>query len=252
MTLRSIMLSMLALAASGAVMAQATVKPDGQFRAAVGLGASTSSGNSRSTNLSLVADAVRATADDKTSLFANGQYASSAGTTTAERFRLGGRHDHNLNAVMFVFGGLEFERNKFANLQLRSQLQGGLGYHLIKTPDLSWDLFGGAGYTKDSYVDPMRIDGAVRTSYGYTTLLLAEESTHKLGSNTSFKQRLAVTPNLKNRWEYRATWDAGLAVAMSSTLNLTVGFSANYNSEPGTGLKSTDTLLTTGVSIKFD
>ncbi|WP_395701154.1 YdiY family protein [Aquabacterium sp.] len=252
MTLRSILLGGLALAACASALAQATVKPDGQFRAAIGLGASTSSGNSRATNLSLVADAVRATEDDKSTLFANGQYASSSGTTTAERFRLGGRHDHNLGPLMFVFGGLDFERNKFANLQLRSQLQGGLGYHLIKTSDLSWDLFGGLGYTKDSYVDPTRIDDAVRTRYSYATLLLAEESTHKLGSNTSFKQRLAVTPNLKNRWEYRATWDAGLAVAMSSTLNLTVGFSANYNSEPGLGLKSTDTLLTTGVSIKFD
>ncbi|MBL0089057.1 MAG: DUF481 domain-containing protein [Ideonella sp.] len=39
---------------------------------------------------------------------------------------------------------------------------------------------------------------------------------------------------------------------MTKTMNLNVGMSMNYNSEPGAGRKSTDTLLTTGVSMKFE
>lgn len=246
------MLPLVALLAAGAALAQATVKPDGRFRSAIGLGASLSTGNSRSTNLSLAADAVRATENDKSTLFASALYARTEGVTTGERARLGGRHDYNLTPRVFAFGGLEFERNKFANLQLRSQVAGGLGYHVIKSDNLTWDVFGGVSYSKDSFKDPMLIDGAVRESYGYTSLLLAEESTHKLTATTNAKQRLALMPNLKNRGEYRATWDAGLAVAMSTAINLNVGFGVAYNSEPGLGRKSTDTLLTTGVSMKFD
>lgn len=243
---------LLASLAVGNAHAQATAKPDGQWHASLGLGAAASSGNSKSTNLSLVADSVKATAMDKVSLYGTAQYAKSAGTTTAEQLRLGGRYDRNLSEVLFGFGGLDFERNKFANLKLRSQLSGGLGYHLIKTPQTTWDLFGGLSYSQDKYFDPMLIDGSRRSSYGYTSLLLAEESTHKLSDTTSFKQRLALYPNLTNSGEFRSTFDAGLAVAMSKAMNLNVGFSATHNSDPGAGRKSTDTLLTTGVSVKFD
>ena len=242
----------LSLAAATAAQAQATVKNDGQFRAALGLGASMASGNTKATNLSLNADAVRATEQNKLSLYGNLQYARSSGTTTADQLRLGARYDHNLSASLFAFGGLDFERNKFANLSLRSQLSGGLGWHLIKTPDTSFDLFGGLGYVSDKYKTAMLIDGGSRDSYSYVSLLLGEESTHKLSDSTSFKQRLTVVPNLKNSGEFRANWDAGLAVAMSKTMNLNVGFSAAHNSEPGPTRKSTDTLLTTGVSVKFD
>jgi putative salt-induced outer membrane protein YdiY len=250
--IRNAALLALGLAAAVAAQAQATVKNDGQFRAALGLGASFSSGNTKTTNLALTADGVRATDADKLSVYGNLNYARSNGTTTADQLRLGGRYDKNLSAQLFAFGSLDFERNKFANLNLRSQLGAGLGWHLVKTADTSVDLFGGLGYVSDKYKTAMVIDGASRDSYGYMSLLLGEESTHKLSETTSFKQRLVLVPNLKNHGEYRANWDAGLAVAMSKTMNLNVGFGFAHNSEPGPGRKSTDTLLTTGVSVKFD
>lgn len=241
-----------ALLACGAAQAQATVKPDGRFRAAIGIGASHSTGNSRGTTLSLAADGVRATDSDKTTLYASAVYARAEGITTGERVRLGGRHDYDLDPRLFAFGGMDFERNKFANLQLRSQLGAGLGFHVVKSEPLMFDVFGGLAYTRDSFSNPMLVGGSVRESYSYTSLMLAEESTHKLGSTTTAKQRLVLLPNLKDSGEYRATWDAGLAVAMNSALSLNLGLGVTYNSEPGPGRKSTDTLLTTGVSVKFD
>lgn len=251
-SIRNAALLTLALAAAGAAQAQATVKNDGQFRAAIGLGASLASGNTKATNLALTADAVRATDQNKLSLYGNLQYARSAGTTTADQLRLGARYDQNLSANLFAFGGLDLERNKFANLSLRSQLSAGLGWHVIKSPTTTFDVFGGLGYVSDKYKTAMVIDGSARDSYSYMSLLLGEESTHKLSDSTSFKQRLTVVPNLKNSGEFRANWDAGLAVAMSKAMNLNVGFGFAHNSEPGPGRKSTDTLLTTGISVKFD
>lgn len=241
-----------ALAAAGAAQAQATVKPDGQFRAALGLGASVSNGNSKTSNLAITGDGVRATANDKLSVYGNLNYARSNGTTTGEQLRLGTRYDRNLSADFFAFGGLDLERNKAAELKLRSLLSAGLGWHVVKQPNTTFDLFGGVGYTSDKYLTPLTIDGASRRSYSYGSLILGEESTHQLSETTAFKQRLVVVPNLKNSGEYRANLDAGLAVAMSKTLNLTVGLAAAYNSDPGAGRKSTDTLLTTGIAVKFD
>ena len=249
---RHSLIALISLAAAGAAQAQATVKPDGQFRAALGLGASLSSGNTKASNLSLTSEAVRATDQDKTSLYGNAQYAKSGGVTTAEQLRAGGRQDVNLNPTLFGFGGLDLERNKFANLSLRGLASAGLGWHALKAETTTLDVWGGLGYTSDRYIDPMVIEGANRSRYGYASLLLGEESTHKLSETTSVKQRLVLVPNLKDRGEFRANWDAGLAVAMNKTMNLTVGLALAHNSAPGAGRKATDTLFTTGVSVKFD
>jgi putative salt-induced outer membrane protein len=138
---------------SVAAQAQATVKPDGQWRSALGLGASMSSGNSKATNLAATADAVRATSQDKASLYGNANYAKSNDTTTGEQVRLGGRYDYNLGVDTFAFGGLDLDHNKFANLSLRGLVSGGLGYHAIRGETTTLDLFGGLGYTSDRYID---------------------------------------------------------------------------------------------------
>ncbi|MET0517301.1 MAG: DUF481 domain-containing protein [Burkholderiaceae bacterium] len=232
--------------------AQATVKNDGRLRSAFGLGASFASGNTDATNLSVSADGVRATDADKLSLYLRGQYARSNDSTTADQTRLGARHDQNIGARMFSYLAADFERNRLTDLALRSQLGGGLGYHLIKAADRHFDLFGGLSWSYDRYFTPTLIDDALRSRFSYPSLNLGEESQQQLTDSTRFKQRLNLLPNLKASGQYRATWDADLAVAINKTLNLTVGLAFAYNSDPGPGRRSADTLLTTGISVKFD
>jgi putative salt-induced outer membrane protein len=238
--------------AAPATAQEATVKTDGQFRSAFSLGASVADGNSRASSVALGGEAVQATESWKTTLRGSALYTSAAGATTGERLRLGGRHDRNLNAVWFGFGGLELSRDKFANLSQRSEVTAGLGRHLVRSDTTTWDLFAGLGLNEDRLITPALVDGQVRSRYRYTSALLAQESKHRFSASTAGKQRLVLYPNLSNRGEYRATWDASLSVAMSSTLSLTVGLGLNHNSEPGPGRKRTDSLLTTGVAMRFD
>jgi putative salt-induced outer membrane protein YdiY len=255
-------LSLLSIAAFAANVAQAqsaapvapaaTLKTDGKLRAALGLGASVSSGNSRTSNFSLAAQGVRATAQDKSTVYGSALYARAAGVTSAEQLRAGGRYDYNLNADTFAFGTADLERDKLANLSLRGVFGAGAGLHVIKTPMTSFDVFGGLAYNADKYVAPAVVDGQSRSSYGYAALLLGEESQHRLSDTTSAFQRLTVYPNLRNRGAWRASFASGLSVAMSSQMNLNVGLGYAFNSDPGVGRKRGDTLLTTGVSVKFD
>lgn len=244
----------MALASAGFAEAadKPTEKPDGEFRAVFGLGASAASGNTEANNLSFTFDGVRATATNRTTLYARGNYASSDGEQTAEQLRLGGRHDHDLGPAYFAFGGLDLEQNKFTNLKLRGQLNGGLGWRVIQSPETTFNVFGGVGYTSDNYYEPMLIDGAVRDAYDYANLLLGEESMHQLTDSTSARQRLTVAPNISQWGEYRANWDGSVAVAINKTISLTVGLAVAYNSEPGPGRETTDTLFTTGISMKFE
>jgi putative salt-induced outer membrane protein YdiY len=236
----------------GAAYGQATVKDDGKWRYALGAGASFSSGNGDSTKANLDAEGVRATAQDKLLFYGRALYGESDDVKTDDFLALGARYDRNLSGRLYGFGTGEYLRDRPANLSRRLSAGAGLGYHVIKTEPTRWDVFGGVGYSDDTYIVPTVVAGELRSSYGRAELLLGEESTHKLTDTTDFKQRFVVFPNLDDSGEFRATFDAGLAVAMNKTMSLTVTLGYRYNSDPGTGLEKTDTLLVAGISVKLD
>lgn len=256
----SLILAAGALALSGAALAQQVAsQPDGVLRGSLGLGASFAGGNHSAASLSLNADALRETQADKFTLYgrvlrSSAENADSGNTeTTADQLRAGGRYDLNFGPMVFGFAGLDLERNRLANLKLRGLASVGAGYHLLKIPAASLNVFGGLAYTSDRYAEATVLgdDATPRTRYSYAALLLGEEYHHALSPSTTLKQRLVVLPNLKDRGEFRANLDVGLAVAMTQALSLNVGLGVAYNSDPGRGVKSTDSLLTTGVTMKF-
>jgi putative salt-induced outer membrane protein YdiY len=229
-----------------ATPAFAQTKTDGEWRGNLSLGLSYSAGNTDANSLSLGADAVRATVEDKITLGATALRGESktAGVTTktAELFKMGGRYDRNFSDRLFGFGGLDLEHDKLQRLDLRSTLSGGVGYHVIADKETTFDVFGGLGLTREKFEPFAR---------NFSEILLGEESSHKLSESTTFKQRLVVYPNLKDSGEYRANFDATLATAISSGWNFNVTLSNRYASNHLPGLKSSDTLLLIGVSSKF-
>lgn len=234
------------------VQAQATQKDDGEWRALLGAGLSASSGNTRATSLTVKGDAVRLTPEDKWAIYGDALYAENEGETSGNQIRLGTRYDFNLTREVFAFGGLDAERDEIADLDLRAGVKGGLGYKFVNTPSDTFNLYGGLQFVHDRYSAPRPVDGADRERYSALSAVLGEESTHKLTETVAAKQRLELYPNLKNSGEYRARFDADLAVAMTQKLNLTVGLAVRHDSEPGVGLKKTDTLLTTGIAVRFE
>lgn len=250
------LLALSALLAGGHAIAD-EVKADGQWRGVGGAAASFSSGNARNSSVNLTLDAARITAENKWSIYGQALFAQSkdkddSTNTTANLWRAGTRYDYNLSESIFAFGGLDLERDQLKHLNLRAGVNGGLGYHLIKTPETTWDIFGGVGYKVDRYSSPgLVVDGDLRRTYTTPELILGEESSHKLTDTTSFKQRLVVYPNLRDSGEYRAIFDAGLSVAINKTMNLTVGFQDRYDSLAQSPAKQNDTLFLAGVNVKF-
>ncbi len=252
--MKKLTLSALLLAAAGGAFAQATVKDDGKWRSAMGLSLAAASGNTSSTTFSAMGDAVRATKQDKWSLYANALYGKSGSPSvkSADNMRLGTKYDWNLSPQLYAFGLGELSRDDIASLSSRITLGGGMGYRIINTDPLKFEVFGGAGYIADKYDPKQVVDGSLRGSYSYPTLILGEESTHKLGQSTTFKQRLVVYPNLKNSGKFTAQWDAGISVAATAALNLTAGLQVKSNNNVTAPTKKNDALFTTGVSVKFE
>ncbi len=235
--------------------AHAETTPDGLWRGAGGAALAITSGNSEATTLNLNADMAVATAADKLSLGGAYNYGKSkaAGltSTTADKWNAYGQYDYNLSAKTFVFGKLGLEADKLTHLDLRATVAGGLGYKLIDTKELSFSLFGGAAHSRDSYGVTQTIGTTTGKHFSRTSLYLGEESAHQLSATTSFKQRLEFYPGLSGDKAKIAKFSAGLAVAMSSMMNLTVGLTDSYNSAPPAGTKKNDVGLFTGINVKL-
>jgi putative salt-induced outer membrane protein len=250
-------LSFITLATVAAASASAQVKTDGEWRGTGGLALSATSGNSSSTALALNADMARATVQDKISLGASSNYARSKNqtsgvtSTTANKWAGFGQYDYNLSSALFVFGKLGAEGDALTELTLRTTLAGGLGLKVINTKENSFNVFGGAAYTSDRYDTAQVIAGRTSKTFNRSSLFLGEESSHQLAANTSFKQRLELYPGLSGDKAFLAKFSAGLAVAVSSNLNATVGLTDSYNSKPPAGAKKNDLGLFMGVSVKF-
>lgn len=211
------------------------------------VGFSLTSGNSKTRALRLGARAVRETAGDKISVYANAIQASNStsGTsvTTAEAVWFGGRYDVNLSEKTFVFGTADFEYDKRQQLDFRTVFGGGYGYRMIRNEKTKLDLFGGAAFNREYFSNGTRRNSA--------EALLGEELKYKLTSSTSLEQRLVVYPNLSRPGTFRSTFDASLVTQLSQWLGWQVTVGNRYNSDPIGSAKSNDFLFSTGIRATF-
>lgn len=238
-----------------AAAAQADEKTDGLWRGSGGAALSMTSGNSEATSLALTLNMTNQTLQDKTTL--GGAYNYGRGktggisTTNTNKWNAFGQYDYNLSPRSYGFGRLAGEGDQLARLDWRVNASTGLGYKLVDSSETSFNVFGGAGYATDRYSAPQTVDGRSGTRFSRSSLILGEESSHRLSDTTSFRQRFEHAVGVSGDKARLSKFTANLAVAMTRSLSLAVGLTANHNSAPPNGQKSTDTLLFTGINLKL-
>jgi putative salt-induced outer membrane protein YdiY len=233
----------LALGCAGAAGAQTASKPDGAWRGSVGASVSSSSGNNEALSANLSADAVRQRAGDK--LVANVLSLYSRSETngveelTASRFLAKTRYDLDFSDLTYGFVGYDLEKDKLADLKWRHSPSIGAGLHVRKTETFTFDVFAGFSHSREELYTGVKRN--------FNEGLIGEETTHQLSEDTSFRQRFVIYPNLTDSGEYRAVFDAGLLAPLVGRWNLTLNYSARYQSNPPLGVQKSDTLLFTGL-----
>jgi len=224
------------------------------WAALVDTGLSFTRGNSDSTSFALMAKAARTTKGTKISLYSTEIYARSTlagvSNTTASAIRGGARVDVNLRGRLFAFGLADFEHDRFQDLDLRSVLGGGLGYHLIKEKDRTFDLFGGLTYNQEYYSQPFSPPNP-STTRKTAEFVLGETLATKLGSRTTLAEVFNFFPNLSDTGDYRLQLDATAATKIKNWLSWQVTLSDRYVSRPLLGLKDNDVLFTTGLRLTY-
>lgn len=244
--LRTAILGCAILATSAAAFAQSTLEPDGKWRGSIGAGLTAASGNTDASTMSINADAGRQTATDKLSGYLQTVYGrqdtATGSARTSALARTGAAYNRDIDDRIFGFGSLDLEHDGLIDLELRSVAAGGLGYHLIRRQDLTFDVSTGPAYNHERYANNTR---------EFVEWLIAEESTHALTPTVSFRQRLAYYPNLKEPGEFRTIFDAGVVIKVAKGWNATVTLNNRYQSNPLPGVKKNDLLLVTGLQYAF-
>jgi putative salt-induced outer membrane protein YdiY len=217
-------------------------------------GLSETRGNSALLAFNLAGKAARVSTRDKISLYSNIIYATDNTTppsrTTANSIQGGARYDYNLKPRLFVFAIADFAYDQFQHLDLRSVLGGGLGYHVIKTENTTFDVFAGADYDREKFSPnpPLVLTNITRN---VAEIDAGEELSWKLNNRVSLNERFSAFPNLSDLGQYRFQFDATAATKLKRWLSWQVTVSDRYLSNPLPGLKSNDELLSTGLRLTF-
>ncbi len=227
------------------------------------VGFSMARGNSQTENLAVAFNAVHPTLNDKITLYASSIYSKNdlpaPGSVGANLVQGGLRYDRNVNPRLFVFAGADFMANALQFLDLRASYSGGFGYHAMKSDATTLNFLGGINYTHETYSNGAEVlpvtTPPVYASYGKTNkfaaLTLGEEVNHKLGKTTVITQNLYFYPDLQDTSQYRGTFDFGTVTKISKWLGWQNQFSDIYVSNPPTGAKKNDLVLTTGLNFSF-
>jgi len=216
-------------------------------------GLSVTRGNSATLAYNLSAKAARVTTRDKISVFSTAVYASDDTTapsrTTAHAIRGGIRGDLNVSERWFVFGFSDFEYDQFQDLDLRNVLGGGLGYHVIKTKNTTFDVFGGGDYEQEYFSTTAAFPTGLTRKTG--EIVMGEELDTKLNNRTVVSEKFSVFPNVSDTGNYRFQFDATAATKLKAWLSWQLTYSDRYLSDPLPGLKKNDALLSTGLRLTF-
>jgi putative salt-induced outer membrane protein len=217
-------------------------------------------GNSDTTTLGTGVTLVRPTPTDKTSLYFNDIYTHDglADLTTADHTNAGARYDHNVNPKLFAFGTIDFATDALQYLDLRSVAGGGLGWHAIAKPKQQLDLLGGLVWTHENYGAIPEIDTTIPITPAVTAeinsfaaLDFGEQYTRQLGASSSFTEQAYIFPDLGDTSQYRTTLNAGLSTKIKSFLSWQTTVSDVYVTNPPSGTKDNDFILTTGLGFTF-
>jgi len=226
-------------------------------------GLSLTRGNSATLSYTLTGRAVRQTDRDKITVYATAVYGKNDTTSPsqviAHQITGGVRGDVNFSARWFAFAATDFNSNALQNLNLQNVVDGGIGGHVIKTKNMQFDVFAGAGYNQEffgAYTLPNSAPPPATLSFAAVTQRNAEATvgetfSAKIGSRSTFNETFNYFPNLSGPSGYRYTFNTVFSTAISRWLGWQFSFNDTYLSNPPTGIKGNDLLLSTGLRLTF-
>ena len=182
-------------------------------------------------------------------------YGKSADVTTSQRLEAAWQTNYQFGKETFVFGSVNGEEDRFDGFVYQVALATGLGYKFIDSDPTKLTGTLGFGYRRlqpeqlikdpDGRVIERVKGGSTSDGVGTAGLDYMQQLTH----TTKLTDKLLVQAGGLNT---AVANDFAVAVNMTDTLALSVGYGLRYNSKPPAGSKTTDQLTTLNVVYSFN
>jgi len=218
-------------------------------------------GNAETRTFTTPITLVRATRHDKTTAYFN--FIRSAASVdgqskeTASAIRGGWSYNRNLHPKIFVTVFNDFEHDRFQNLDLRTVLGGGLGWHAWKKEKGFVDIVGGGDYNHEQFgaCDPVLTCAGATPVPGFSRssaeAYWGDDLGYKPVKKFAITQSFRMFNNLSNTGDYRMNFDLGMSTSLSKYFTWNAAVSDRYLSNPAAGRKKNDFLYSTGFGFTF-
>jgi putative salt-induced outer membrane protein YdiY len=182
--------------------------------------------------------------DDRVTLNGSGDLEKSNGDKTKQQATLGGKYDHFMNKKWFLYSGLGFEHDKFADLTLRTTVSAGSGYQIYETDRTNLSIEAGPAYIWEDY-DESEDDDYAAVHWGLRFDHFLVEA-WKL--QAFHRHRLDWSVEDSSAYLFKSA--TGLRVPIFGNLQATAQVNFDRNNNPAAGAKKNDYeyLLTGGYS----
>jgi putative salt-induced outer membrane protein YdiY len=162
---------------------------------------------------------------------------------TAERYLGMVRGQRKLTPILGVSAGERLERDPFAGIDLRSILDAGLTWGLVRRSTWKVDGVTALAWNHESRTIGSEIDDPV----GLFQLL----SRVPFGTAGDMTQRITYYPDFKMTSAYRSEAELTAQAAMAAHLALKIGYLLRYSNAPVPGFKKTDNTTTASVVLRW-
>ena len=194
------------------------------------IGASQSSGNTKSAGLSAGVALSRSGIDWTHKLRAQADYQRTNGRTAVERYVAELEPQYRIDNRSFAFGLGRWEHDRILGYDTRWNLSGGLGYKVIDNPKMSLSLKGGPAFRQTGFVSGRKdteLTALAGVDFGWQlspTLRLTQVTSTIVGEANSSTSSLTA-----------------LNAKLTGALSARVAYSAQIDTSPPPGIESVDT-----------
>lgn len=194
------------------------------------LGFSQSTGNSDNISLAAGLALTREGHRWRHAFRAQADFQRSNGTTTREHFLVAIEPQYKINDRLFAYGLGQYERDRFQGYSARYTASGGLGYRVIDNDGMTLDLRAGPAWRQTE----LTTGGTDSALAGLASLDLQWD----IADSLALRQRASA---LLESGTSTLTSETALETRLVGALSARLGYRVEYESDPPTGRKSTDT-----------
>ena len=162
---------------------------------------------------------------------------------TARSFTADLRQGRTITPRVDVFGRYGFLANKFAGIDARSTVDGGVGYKLLMGPLHTLRVDGGLGYSREDRVTDADLSFAL-ANFG---------SAYKwqIARTADLTDSALYTRSLEEGEDWRFNNTIALTAALASIFSLKASHELKHANAPVPGFEATDTLMSVALVAKW-